>query len=136
MASLLFPDPPRDFPRRRGLKIVLRAVHVLCVALLTGAHVLQVEGAQSDWYWATVGSGALLLALDLHESAAFLLQVRGLFLLFKIGTLISLPAFGDQAGYVLSGLLLLSVISSHAPSKVRYHMFWGEDRIRASKSKG
>ena len=38
LKSVLFPDPPRNLPGRRGLKITLRAIDVLCAGALVDAY--------------------------------------------------------------------------------------------------
>ena len=127
---LFFPDPPRDFPGRRGLKIVLRGLHVVCVALFTGAVAFEASaGDRSFWLWATVASGVLILALDLHETAAFVVQVRGLVVGAKIlalGTLHMLP--DQQAVWLLGVVIVISVVSSHAPGSIRHRVLFGNAR--------
>ena len=137
VGRILFPDPPRDLPGRRLLKITFRAVHVLCVALFFGSVFFDTPTAtQAPWRAATIGTGILLLLLDLHESAVFFLQTRGLLVITKITSVLILPVFGEAARWVLAALLLLSVVSSHAPSRVRYFMIWGRGRLRPTDSKG
>jgi hypothetical protein len=85
---------------------------------------------------AAVASGAMILLLDLHESGAFLLQVRGLVVLAKLGVLVALPHLGAYAGWVLAGVMLVSVVSSHASSKVRYFVVLRGSGIRGAKTKG
>ena len=135
--SLLSPDPPRAFPGRRGVKVALRAVHVLCAGVLAGAWIAGAGAeARATWLLAAVTSGGALLAVDLHESAVFLVQVRGLVLLGKLAALglaLSLPA---AAPWILAGLVLASVLSSHAPSRVRYRLLVGRGRLAPSRSKG
>ncbi len=135
-SSRLFPDPPRTYRGMRWLKIVLRAVHVLCAGVLTGAYLLEATPSQREiCLLATAFSGLLLLAADLYESAAFLAQVRGAIVLLKLMCLALLPVL-PAPGWVLAGILLLSVISSHAPSAVRYHLLFGRGNIRGSQTKG
>ncbi len=124
--SFLFPDPPRAFRGRRTLKILLRAVHVLCIALLVGAAAFRPDDLGIH-LWTTIGSGALILLLDLHETAAFLFQVRGLIVVAKIaalGTFHLLSADGRL--WLLGGLALLSVVSSHAPGSIRHRVVFGK----------
>ena len=132
--SLLFPEEPRDFAGRRWIKIVLRGVHVLCAGVLVGAYLLQ--GGSLPWLLGTIASGSALLLLDLHESAAFLLEVRGLIVLIKLGLLASLPAFGAYQAWLLAFLLVGSVVSSHAPGSFRHHLLFGRGKITPSKSRG
>jgi hypothetical protein len=119
------------------VKVGLRAAHVLCAAGLLGAVLFQVEDARGDpWLQAALLTGALVLLIDLHESCAFLLQVRGVVVLAKLGLLAALPALGAARPWVLSGLLLISVVFSHAPSEVRHRMLVAEGRIRGGRSRG
>jgi hypothetical protein len=132
---LLFPDPPRTFPGRRLVKIGLRAVHVLCAALCLGAYAFETD-ARLPWLLAAIATGAAILLLDLHESAAFLLQVRGAILVAKLAALALLPSLGEARPWALGGILLVSVVSSHAPSKVRYHVLFGRGRIEGARTPG
>lgn len=137
LAGLLFPDPPREFPGKRGLKITLRSVHVLCAALLLGAWVHDAAAAERGRVLLlTAGSGCAILLLDLYESCAFVLQVRGLVLLVKLAGVAVLTILPGGQAVLLAALLLLSVVSSHAPSKVRYHLLFGRGRVRGARSPG
>lgn len=144
--SVLFPDPPRDFRGRRALKILVRAIHVLAAGVFTGAHLLAGGAAgvhalasadpTGAWRQLLIASGLAILALDLFESAAFLLQVRGLVVVIKIALLLALPALGAHAGGVLAAIVVASVVFSHAPSRVRYFLLAGRGRIRGASTKG
>ena len=137
LSSLLIPPQPREFPGRRALKILLRAVHVLSAGILTGLYVIDAADALRDqWLMGAVGSGVLILLLDLHESGVFLLQVRGLVVIGKIGVLATLPLFDGQAGWVLAALLVASVLSSHAPATIRYLVVFRRDRFKGAETKG
>ena len=129
---LLFPDPPRDFPGRRTLKIGLRGVHVLCASLCLGAYAFEAPG-RAPWLVATILTGLMILALDLHESAAFLLQVRGVVVAAKLVALAFLPQCG---AWLLGAIVLLSVVSSHAPGHVRHRMLLARGRVRAAETHG
>lgn len=135
--GFLFPEEPRSFAGRRGLKIVLRALHVLCVGIFVGAHVLEVEsGVRATWFVWTIVSGCALLAIDLHESATALLQVRGLVVLAKLSVVFAFVTDGSQHPWILAAMLVVSVISSHAPSSLRYYMLFGSRRLKGSNSRG
>jgi hypothetical protein len=135
LKTLLFPDPPRGFTGRRAVKIVLRAGHVLCAGVYLGAFVFGVEpAARQPWFWALLASACLLLLLDLHETAAFVLETRGLVVLGKIVLLGLLPWFGAAQVWVLAGLVLVSVLSSHAPASVRHRVV--VRGVRGSQTRG
>jgi len=136
LRALVFPDPPRAFRWRRGLKISLRAVHTLCASVLVGGALLAVDpGRSSAWAAGTAISGLALVLLDLHESGAFLVQIRGLVVLAKIALLATLPWLRWQPA-LLAAALLLSVLSSHAPGRVRYLVLLGRGRITGGCSNG
>ena len=135
--ALLFPPEPRSFPARRVFKIALRAAHVLCAGVAAGSYLLSVaDPVRSHWMIAAAATGAAMLLLDLQETAVFLLQVRGLIVLIKIGLLGALPLLGPWQGWILAALVGLSVISSHASSKFRYFIVLGKGRYTGAETKG
>ena len=137
LGAWLFPDPPRDFPGRRGVKVGLRALHLCAAALLLGSYAFSApDSAREAWLLATLGTGCALLALDLHESAAFLLQVRGAVVIGKLACLAALPHLGAAQAPVLGGLMIVSALSSHAPSRVRYRVLFGRGRVCPATTKG
>ena len=137
LSKVILPERPRAFRYRRGLKIVLRAAHVFCASVLTGGTLLAVAPSQiSPWLTATAISGLSIVLLDLHESGAFLVQLRGVLVLAKIGLLASLPWLAPWRAATFAAILVISVLSSHAPSSVRYFMVLGRDRVTAPRSKG
>ncbi len=135
LVALLFPTPPRQFPGRRLVKIVLRAIHVVFVCGLIGA-ALHTDPIGSPWWLGTAVSGMALLLLDLVGSAVFVVQLRGLVVLLKIAVFAALPVLGESAAAVLIAVVFVSVISSHAPSGFRYFMLLGRDRLTPSEDKG
>jgi len=132
IGTLLFPEPPRDFAGRRLLKIGLRGAHVVCASLCLGAYAFDAQERVS-WLVAAIVTGVLIVALDLHESAAFLLQVRGVIVVAKIVALAFLPQGG---AWLLAAIVLVSVVSSHAPSHVRHRMLFARGRVRAAETHG
>lgn len=137
LSSFFFPPRPREFPGRRTLKILLRGVHVLSAGILTGLYVFDGGAVLRDhWLMGAIGSGTLILLLDLHESGVFLLQLRGLVVIGKLVFLAALPLLGARAGWILAALLVASVVSSHAPSTIRYFVPFGRDRFKGAETKG
>jgi hypothetical protein len=129
---LLFPEPPREFPCRRALKIALRGAHVVCASFCLGAYAFDAS-QRVPWLVATVATGLMVLALDLHESAAFLLQARGVVVVAKLAALSFLPEGG---AWLLAGVAFVSVVSSHAPSRVRHRVLFARGRVRAAETHG
>jgi hypothetical protein len=119
------------------VKILLRALHVLCSGAAVGVFLVEVaDPVRSHWMIAASASGVAMLLLDLLESGAFLVQVRGLVVLIKIGLFGVLPFCGPAQGWILAALVVFSVVSSHASSKVRYFIVFGRGRVRGSESRG
>lgn len=137
LRSLLFPDPPRAFRGRRAVKVALRAVHVLCAGVVVGAYLLTLASdVRTGWLLAAIVSGALVLAVDLHESAAFFVQVRGVVVVAKLVLLGLLPRLGEAGAWILAAIVLVSVVSSHAPGEVRHFLVAGRGSIRGGHSRG
>jgi len=135
--EILIPPEPRQFIGQRWIKVSARAAHVVLSGILIGAFVFHVEPATRwPWFLATLLSGLFMLCVDLYESGAFLLQMRGLVVFAKLALLALLPMFGEAGVWVLAGIGLFSVISSHAPSSFRYFLIWGRGRIKVAETKG
>ena len=93
----LIPPEPRRYRGQRWAKMVARSAHVLLSGIYLGAFVFQVDpGTRGPWFLATLLSGFLMIFLDLFESGAFLLQLRGLVVAAKLALL--------ALGPVLQGL--------------------------------
>jgi hypothetical protein len=136
-SELIFPTEPRRLPGHRAIKIALRGLHTLAAGVFCGAWLFEVPAESRELVLALViASGMSMLLIDLYESGAFLLQVRGFVLIGKLVTLALLPLYGGWTGIVFSALFVIAVISSHAPSKVRYFVLVGRGKIHGATSKG
>jgi hypothetical protein len=137
ISRLLIPPEPRNYTGQRWAKMTARAAHVVLSGVYLGAFVFHVEPASRwPWFLATLLSGLLILCLDLYESGAFLLQLRGMVVAVKLLLLALVPAFGAAGVWVLAGVAFISVISSHASSDFRYYLVWGRGRIKGAETKG
>jgi hypothetical protein len=134
---LLIPTEPRQYSGQRWAKMTARAAHVVLSGVYLGAFVFEVEPASRwPWFLATLLSGLLIVCLDLYESGAFLLQLRGLVVAVKLLLLALVPTFGAVGVWVIAGIAFISVISSHASSNFRYYLVWGRGRIKGAETKG
>jgi len=135
--SLVFPARSRTFPGQRVAKIVARSVHVLCVAGFFGGHVHGVTSEQlAPWFVATLTTGVVILLLDLYQNGAFLVQARGMVLFGKLGLLFTAWNMPENAVPLLSTIIIISVCSSHAPSKFRYYVVLGREHVVGEKTPG
>lgn len=136
-ASLLFPAEPRDFPGRRPLRSLLRALHILAGGVLLGGHVFDVDAAAVlPWAWATAGFGAALFATDLHASAAVLFELRGVVVVVKIAVMLLVPFLWDARVPLLAALLIAGTMSSHISGKYRHRILFGSTRVKPDTRHG
>jgi hypothetical protein len=77
-----------------------------------------------------------MLAIDVHETAAVLLQVRGVVVLVEIALFCLLPWLGAAAPAVRCAASVLATVSSHAPSAMRYRLLSGRGPLHGGSSRG
>ncbi len=122
LRALLFPDPPRRIPAHRALSIAFRTAHLATFGALVGGHVFGVEPARLfPFLVATITSGAALMALELASSFEWLLMVKGVAVLLKLGLLAAIPVFWSHRVFILLLIVALASISSHMPSRLRHY---------------
>ncbi len=135
--SYLFPNKQRDFPFRRTIRILSRALHIMTAGVLLGGHIFnQPISILEPWLWATVITGLIILLTDLHASLAILFEVRGIAILIKITLLLLITVFWDQRVTLLICVLLIGAISSHLPKRYRHKLFIIHDDIHSDKRSG
>lgn len=121
LKALLFPSPLRSFPGQRWVRISIRTVHLLSMGLLIGGFAAGVPLQHlAGPFWWTLGSGVVFVAVELHASCIFLLQLKGIAVLTK--TLLFLLAWAEpdraMTCFVIS--VIIGGVSSHMPGKFRY----------------
>lgn len=117
-------DPGRDFPGKRWLVNLLRAVHLVGVVGL-GAGVLG-EVPESRWFGfgiTALVSGLLILSLDSWSRPSYFREYVGLAMAGKLVLLGTLLAWPAQRAVLFWTILVLSVLFAHAPASVR-HATW------------
>jgi len=112
------------------LRNLIRALHILATGVLLGGYIfLQPAIALEPWLLASVITGLLLLAIDLHASMAVLLEVRGLLLLIKLALLLLLPIFEQLSIPLLIIVLFIGAIGSHMTKRYRHKVLLFEKFI-------
>ena len=135
--AILFPPEPRSFPWRRGIRTVLRALHILTTGVLLGGHVFdQPQALLTPWLWGSIFTGLALLATDLHASCAVLLEARGIAVFVKIGLMTLVPFMWDQRVALLSAALVVGAVSSHLPRTYRHRLLFWKDRVVVDQRRG
>lgn len=124
-SQMLFPRVSRNFPGMRWVNILLRTVHLIGVAGLAGAYLY--AAAPELWrpyLWLTLLSGLGLIGVSLYSSGVWLVQLRGLVILFKLLLLFLMllwPVFRLELGLAV---IILSSVIAHAPGALRYYSPW------------
>ena len=137
LLALLFPSIPRDFPFRRNIRNLLRALHILFTGILIGGLVFQqAVTALEPWLYAAVLSGLLLLATDLYAGIAVLFEVRGLLIMLKIGLLFLIPLFWDFRVLLLICIVFISVFGSHMSKRYRHKVLFFSDQVTPDERNG
>jgi hypothetical protein len=84
----LAPRTPRTFRGARAVQIAARTVHIVAMALVLGGVAYSVpERAMVTAVALTLGSGMVLLGVDLWKSGAYLVQGNGVAVLLKLALL-------------------------------------------------
>lgn len=137
VACALFPTVPRDFTFRRGVRIGLRALHIFTASTLLAGYIFdQPVAVLEPWLFATVISGFLLLATDLHASLAVLLEVRGLAVFAKLVLMALVPVFWDARITLLLVAFVIGVVGSHMPGQYRHKVLLFRNHIVPDQRRG
>ncbi len=135
--AALFPRVPRSFAYRRGVRTVLRAAHIFTAGTLLGGYIFaQPISVLEPWLFATVISGFVLLATDLHASLTVLFEVRGLGVLVKLVLLALVPVFWEARIPLLLAALVIGAVSSHMPAEYRHKVVLFRDRFTPDQRRG
>ena len=92
------------------------------MALVLGGTAQGLTPAELPWAWGmTAASGAVFVALELHSSGVWLLQLKGWAVVLKALLLIAAWLSTDGALELLLVAVVIGGISSHMPGKYRYY---------------
>jgi len=118
----LFPVQPRYVPGQRGLNIALRTLHLVGIAGIGGGYFYGTEDETWRLYQGLcVFSGVLLALLFIYTSGIWLLQLRGLVILFKLLLFCAIFLWPDPGAILMVIILILSGWIAHAPASIRYY---------------
>lgn len=120
--------PPGQPPTSNGLRwlrIAIRSLHVLAIAGLAGGVFWGVDPAElGPWWTATALTGAALAATFSTGGLGWLIELRGLSLLLKLGLLALIFPFPGLARPLVVVAILLAGVTSHMPGRFRYRVPW------------
>ena len=110
---------------KRWSKISLRTLHLLAVAGVGGGILFALEkDLWINYWWLALVTGVLMMVMDIAANPVWIVQVRGVVIIFKIfllALLVSYPAWGS---FLLIVTIIISAVISHAPGKLRYYSLY------------
>lgn len=110
---------------KRWSKISLRTLHLLAVAGVGGGILFALEkDLWINYWWLALVSGVLMMVMDIAANPIWIVQVRGVVIIFKLillALMVSYPAWGS---FLLLVIIIISAVISHAPGKLRYYSFY------------
>jgi hypothetical protein len=108
--------------KARTLRTTLRTLHVLAFGAYYGGHVFAIPAERLvPALVAVVSTGVLFMFFEISQAPAWLHQLRGVCTYIKLGLLASSAIFWDQRVVLLTLIVVLGVVVSHAPSDFRYY---------------
>jgi predicted alpha/beta hydrolase len=122
-------------PGVRALRTTLRTAHLIAFGTLYGGHIygLPAERLHTALF-ATVGSGAALMALEMYRTPLWLLQIRGLATVVKIVLVASVALLWDVRVWLLTAAIVVGSVSSHMPGRYRYYSILHRRAIGSQES--
>jgi len=110
---------------KRWTKISLRTLHLLSVAGVGGGILFGLEkDLWIDYWWLALASGGLMMLIDILSNRVWLVQIRGVAIFSKLILLAFLGSFPGWDGYLLTVIIIISGVISHAPGNLRYYSLY------------
>lgn len=114
-----FPEVKRR-PARK-LRVTLRTLHIASFSVFSGGLWFGVPQAEvMPWLYASVLTGAGLMATELLGGLDWFLQLAGGLTLLKLALLFLVPVFPDYNRFFLLLAIVLSSAGSHMPGSLRH----------------
>lgn len=115
-------------------KTSLRALHLLGVCGVGGGVLFHLAKAEWHDFWLlAVVSGSLLMGWEIVRDWRWLIQLKGVLTLIKLGLLCLFIPFPEHKAALFVVILLLSVLVSHGPAGLRHYSIWHRRRIESRK---
>jgi hypothetical protein len=106
----------------RVLRTTLRTAHLLAVGAYYGGHVFSVPPERlAPAAVAVVATGVLFVIFEIWSAPVWLVQIQGVATFVKLALIGSVSLFWDQRIWILSLVMVIGVVVSHAPGRLRYY---------------
>lgn len=105
----------------RALRVTLRTLHIIGFSVFFGGLWFSVPQAElMPWLYASVLTGAALMAMELLGGLDWFLQLAGGLTLIKLALLCLVPVFPDYNRFLLVLAVAISSVGSHMPAWLRH----------------
>jgi hypothetical protein len=106
----------------RAWNIAMRTAHIAAMGILLGGHAFDIPPSRLLLaLWLTIGSGAVLAALEAGPRLLWLHQGRGLMTVAKLALVALVPLLWPYRLPVLLAVVALGSVGSHMPARFRYY---------------
>ena len=117
-------EPFRKLKPGRVLNIVFRTAHIAVTAALFGGHVFDIARDQlNGWLYATILTGAALIAIEAYPRWWWFCQGRGVAAIVKMLLLCLIPWLWEYRVAILVIVIVIASVGSHMPARFRYYSF-------------
>lgn len=129
-------SPTRTISWMRTLRMTVRSAHVIAAAAYFGGHVYGVPPEQIvPAFVAVLGTGVAFVVLEVARAPVWMVQVRGVAALLKVGLMLWAQAWTPLAIPLLTVALVVGVVVSHMPGRYRYYSL-AHRRVVGHQDKG
>lgn len=112
----------REVPHARLYRTSLRTLHLIAIAALYGGHAYGVAAERlAPALFATLGTGAAFVAFEVWRAPVWLVQLRGLATLAKVGLVAAVGLWWEGRLLLLTAALVVGAVVAHAPGRLRYY---------------
>lgn len=127
---------PAPLPAARAMRTTLRCAHMIAFAAYYGGHLFSVEpGRLLSALAAVVVTGGTFMGFEIWRAPVWVVQIRGVACYLKVALLLSVAAYWEHRIAILSLVVVIATVISHAPGRLRYYSLLHQREV-ATDSKG
>ncbi|MFH1763326.1 MAG: hypothetical protein ABIF09_03950 [Gemmatimonadota bacterium] len=106
----------------RALNIALRTAHIAAMGILLGGHAFDVAPERlMVILWLTIGTGAVLAAVESGGRLLWFHQARGFMTMAKLALICVVPLAWDFRLPILLAVVVVGSVVSHMPGRYRHY---------------
>jgi len=113
---------PPPLRASRALRTTLRTAHMIAFGTYYGGHVFSVAPERLlPALVAVIATGGAFMSFEIWRAPVWLVQIRGLACYVKLALLLSAAAYWEYRIAILTLVVVIATLISHAPGHVRYY---------------